>query len=262
MSPTDISTKSPTRPQPAESTTRQLLRRLVPKPVRTTWWDLVAARHRRRILAGRTHEPDVAKALARLIKPGDVCADVGANYGLLSAVMARRTGPRGRVYAFEPHPNNVIKLRRTLANCGLINRVIVEAAAVSDGSADTVSLHAGREHHDAEWNIVGRDANGTPTNAEFNIPAVSLDQYFARTTRLDLVKIDVEGAEALVLEGMRDVLARLRPTLLVELHAAETWQAWKFWQANAGHAYGLTDLNDKSVLGRNAYPPHIIARPK
>lgn len=244
--------------QPGESATRQLLRRLIPRPIRATWTDLVAARHRRRLLAGRAYEPDVAKALGRLIRPGDVCADVGANYGLLSAVMARRSGPIGRVYAFEPHPNNVLTLRRTLANSGLINRVIIEAVAVNDGATDSVTLCASRDRHNPQWNIVDRDASSTPTDAEFRVPAVSLDQYFAKARRLDLVKIDVEGAEDLVLDGMRDVLGRLRPSLLVELHSDESWQAW---QSVVRRGYAITDLHERPVLGRDSKPPHIIARP-
>ncbi len=101
-------------------------------------------------------------------------------------------------------------------------RVAVENVAVTDGATEWVTLHAGRRRVSQEWNVTGHDLEGRATPAEFEVPATSLDAYFVDGP-LDFVKLDVEGAEARVLRGMRRLLRERRPTLMVEFHTPEGW---------------------------------------
>jgi len=99
--------------------TRQLVRRLVPRPIRATYWRLHDTRQKRRLFAGRSHEPEVCQWIKRLVQPDAQCVDVGANIGLITILLAIRASTRGHVYAFEPHPANLRKIADGLARHGL-----------------------------------------------------------------------------------------------------------------------------------------------
>ena len=123
--------------------------------------------------------------------------------------------------AFEAHPDNARMLRKSLSR-SVCDRVAVENLAVTDGSAERVSLTWSWRHASEEWNIVGSDLEGRPTPAELEVGATSLDSYFAERP-LHFVKPDVEGAEADVLRGMRRLIRDRKPTLAIEYHTELGW---------------------------------------
>lgn len=168
-----------------------------------------------------TYEPDVQAYIRGLVRPGWTCADVGAHEGIYTRLLAELVGESGRVVAFEAHPENARRLRSSLGDEHR-GRVTVERLAVTDGAEERVTLHPGRGRASQEWNVTGIDLEGRPTPGELNVPAVSLDAYFAEGS-LDFVKLDVEGAEALVLRGMRRLLREGRPAIVVEFHTREGW---------------------------------------
>ena len=168
-----------------------------------------------------TYEPDVQAYIRGLVRPGWTCADVGAHEGIYTRLLAELVGESGRVVAFEAHPENARRLRSSLGDEHR-GRVTVENLAVTDGAEERVTLHPGRGRASQEWNVTGIDLEGRPTPGELNVPAVSLDAYFAEGS-LDFVKLDVEGAEALVLRGMRRLLREGRPAIVVEFHTREGW---------------------------------------
>jgi FkbM family methyltransferase len=167
------------------------------------------------------YEPELQAAIARLVQPGWTCADVGAHHGVFTRLLADLVGESGHVVAFEAHPANARRLRRSLRS-RLRNRVIVENLAVTDGAAERVALHPGRGRATTEWNIVGADVEGRPTPAELEVRATSLDAYFGGRP-LEFVKVDVEGAEAAVLRGMTKLLRERKPILALEFHNEAGW---------------------------------------
>jgi FkbM family methyltransferase len=175
--------------------------------------------------AAPSSEDDFCRAIEKIVQPGWTCADVGANVGLITAVLAECVGPSGKVLAFEAHPANAKVLRENMKSKGYGSRVKVGNVAITDGSRSKVWLHAGRNASDCEWNVVGHDVNGKATRAELEVTAASLDTFFARGTRLDLVKIDIEGAAGAAFSGMSRLLAEARPILLIEFHDEAEWEA-------------------------------------
>jgi FkbM family methyltransferase len=169
----------------------------------------------------RSWEPELQEAITRLVRPGWTCADVGAHHGVFTRLLADLVGATGQVVAFEAHPANARRLRRSLDR-RIRDRVVVKNVAVTDGAAKQVALHPGRGHASTEWNVVGADVEGRPTPAELEVGATSLDSYFAGNP-LEFVKLDVEGAEADVLRGMRRLLHGQRPTVAVEFHSDVGW---------------------------------------
>jgi FkbM family methyltransferase len=203
------------------------------------------------------HEPELVRIVCALAKTGGTCADVGANVGAVTVPLARAIGAEGRAIAFEPHPANCAELKRTLRQKRL-SWVKVEPVAVSDGSTNKVALYSGRGGAQAEWNITGQTVAGEQGAFELRVRAVSLDGYFSTARTLDLVKIDVEGAEGLVLSGMKGLLARARPIVVVEFHDDANWQQRTVLLEAA---YILFDLSGSSIPAEAEREYHVVALP-
>lgn len=159
-----------------------------------------------------TYEPGLMAALAALVGPEAVCLDVGANVGPVTLALSRLC-PRGRVHAFEPVPESFAFLERNVAANGAAN-VSLHQVALSDHDG-TATIHFEAEATGAAF-ISDHLAAGVPQEVRLQ----TLDGWAAGAglDRLDLVKIDVEGAELPVLDGGRETLARLRPVLVVEVN--------------------------------------------
>lgn len=156
-------------------------------------------------------EPGTRRVLTRLLAPGMVYVDVGAHVGTLTLAGARRVGPGGKVIAFEPTPTTFNLLTRTL----LLNSVNwASAYCAACGSREeqrtlyieSVLGHSslfGPEESSAAW--AAKTANGLETSV--SVQVLALDNFFCTGERVDVVKIDVEGAEIEVLTGMKRVIA-------------------------------------------------------
>ena len=169
------------------------------------------------------YEPEVCETICLIVKPGWVCADVGANVGIITRILAKQVGPLGRVIAFEAFYKNAKFLCKFIKVCGYALRVKVENIAISDGTQSEVCLFPGRASSNEEWNIIGHDLDGKVMEAVFRVPATSLDHYFPPSSILNFIKIDIEGAESFVLQGMRRILRELRPIILIEFHDEAGW---------------------------------------
>lgn len=190
------------------------------------------------------YEPQLMRAIERFGRPGMVAYDVGANIGYLSLVLARRAGADGSVVAFEPLPINLARLRRNLAINPEGQRVSVVEAAVADRSGQSEflvhsSTSMGRLSQSPGWDEQFRGS--------VSVDQLALDDWYSDRNRPapTLVKIDVEGAEALVLRGMPRLLATVRPVLLLELHE----------QTAAAEALAILDGAEYRVCEmRSGYP--------
>lgn len=159
----------------------------------------------------------VTLAVARHLRPGMWCVDVGANYGYYTLLMAAACGPQGRVVACEPNPLLAeTYLPQNLALNGFYHGIEVcpkVIGNVDDRPVDFV-LHDG----DFATSSLERWAYAHRCGT-VQVPAVTLDRLCADWPCLDLVKIDAEGAEALVWAGMRQTLNRFpHAAVVLELH--------------------------------------------
>jgi FkbM family methyltransferase len=194
-----------------------------------------------RLLDGRTPaEPALERVIDELVKSGWTCADVGAHRGIATVLLAAAVGPGGRVFAFEAHPSNARRVKKRVRNCPA--EIVVENLAISDGSSSMLELYAGRFKRSAEWTVAPR----ATARSELSVPAASLDDYFAAGPRLNMVKIDVEGAEPQVLAGMTQILRHVRPALFIEFHDEVGW-CGRSHLLTAG--YELFDATNNRRLG-------------
>ena len=181
------------------------------------------------------------------LKPGDVFFDVGANLGLFTVTGARRVGPAGHVYAFEPSQREAGFLQRNLERNGLSN-VTVVTAALSD--------HSGT----AQFAVAADGGNNSLMKNEHpqqriqywqTVPLTTLDEYVAAHSieRIALIKIDVEGGEANVLRGAAGLLSGPNaPAVLAEFcdMTAAGFQSsgHKLYEALATYGYQIFSLSD------------------
>jgi FkbM family methyltransferase len=158
----------------------------------------------------RSYEAATVDVCRALLRPGMTAFDVGAHAGYYTLLFADLVGPQGRVVAFEPHPDTYELLRRNTVRHGAPHVTLIPAA-VSDRSGQVplweTALSMGHSLHPVK-------PSGRPRAVE----TVSLDD-FCRSRgidRVDLVKVDVEGAEPEVLDGMRETARGGPPALVLE----------------------------------------------
>jgi len=148
--------------------------------------------------------------------------DIGANVGYVSLSLAKQVGPSGRVIAFEPVPRNIEAFRRNIDINGLTNVRLLDAAA-SDAAGEAVIRIAGNL---STASLVWHQNN--PSATELRIRTVCIDELVdaGQLASPKFAKIDVEGAEGAVLQGMRRTLASARPVLFVECSDAGREKSW------------------------------------
>ena len=151
--------------------------------------------------------------LSRAVRPGMSVVDVGANFGYYSILMGAAVGPTGRLIAVEPMPATMSLLRRTLTLNGFSGWTTLVEAALTAPGIDRVAMFA----YPAE----PKNAAITPTASAgtVDVAATCLDALTHGLDALHVVKIDAEGAEAGIFEGMAETLRRLKPDLVIEFNA-------------------------------------------
>lgn len=178
--------------------------------------------------------------------------DIGANWGFYVLLAHKHRDPGCQIVAFEPHPRTADELR-TQITLNHIDHAEVLQAALSDqvgtiefadtGSAIGQKLAAVNDSHPQARNIV--------------VPTLTLDEAAHRFGPPDICKIDVEGAENMVLKGAAEVLGVHRPVLLMEIHGAEN--SVPFYQIMSQYGYRCWTMEGAEVTD-GAYHHHLVCR--
>jgi len=160
--------------------------------------------------------------LRRLVRPGDVCIDIGAAGGAHLFVMARQAGRWGHVVGIEPRPGSLRVLDRLVRVSGMADRVSLHQLALTD-AAGTIELRVPVVPTRAHLRGSTEDADGAAAFARLphrriEVRTERLDTLVADQAlgRVDVLKCDVEGAELLTLAGARRVLRDHRPVVVIE----------------------------------------------
>lgn len=165
--------------------------------------------------ADGSYEPELLAELARRLEPGGTFLDLGANAGFVSFVAKTLVGSGGRVLAVEPLPANVAMIRRVQdRNPGLPVELTVGAVGATSApiTLEVTTNTANSRIDGASWSLE------KPAVDRITVDAHTLDDLMAEA-RPTLVKMDIEGAEQLVLEASGGPTAwGARPALLVEYH--------------------------------------------
>lgn len=170
----------------------------------------------------KSFEYSTLQLFSKMLKPGDVVIDVGANSGLYSIFYSRLVGEQGRVYAFEPGVDTYSFLTENLAlnNCNNVSPYNF-ALSNKESLVEMVSYHAGniKLQEGDSFKYIREVPAGRTQPGEETMKAFRLDdlEEFNALSRLDVIKIDVEGAELLVLEGSRNTILKHQPVIIFEL---------------------------------------------
>jgi FkbM family methyltransferase len=162
-----------------------------------------------------THDPEVQYALSRLLAPGMVAYDIGANVGFTAMLAAKRVGPSGRVVCFEPQAEAAAQIgHNARLNAFAFVDVHQVALAAAEGDAEFFVSE------ESTWGRLSQAGPAPQQSGVIRVPMRRLDDYAAAkgVPPPDVVKMDVEGVEAEVIAGAKALLGRSRPVMVIELH--------------------------------------------
>ncbi len=212
--------------------------------------DRILLSPRSRHFTSEVYEPEVWRAVMSHTRDGDTIAEVGASIGIYTLALASRVGIDGRVFAFEPDPESAAELEANVAINGWQNRISVTRSVVGE-TAGEVSFACARgvESHVASV--------ADSSDASIRVPMVTLDSVFPNS-RVDLLKIDVEGYEEPVLRGADALLAdraRRPRAIVVEVHPF----AWKAVGTTSDSILGLLTGAGYRVESPDGVPISLIS---
>ncbi len=197
-----------------------------------------------------THEERVQEILAREVRAGFVVYDIGAHAGFFTLLCSRLTGERGRVFAFEPRAENIERLRRNI-EANSAGNVDVVAAAASDRAGEAPFVM----HASTLEGYLAADGEASAACVRTETIDALVEGGMAPP---DLMKIDVEGAEAAVIRGASRTIDAHRPLMLIEVHSME---AGRGVAAALRCAYAFRDIATGNEVMEPVKPAHYLARP-
>jgi FkbM family methyltransferase len=205
-------------------------------------------------LASGNLETSVQEALVRHLPRGGVMYDIGANLGFFAMLGARLVGAEGRVYAFEPAPDNADAIALN-AKLNLLENIVVIPSAVSSRTG-TARLQI---VDDQSWSRLEEYGEHPGTERVIEVETVAIDELVDRGELPPpvLVKIDVEGAELAVLAGMRATIERYRPAIVCELHGTHA----AFATAMTEHGYRVVNLEGPAPIEQDPDANHAVGLP-
>ena len=181
------------------------------------------------------YEPVETDLVKSVVKAGDCALDIGANIGYYALLLSRLVGNQGRVYAFEPQKGNYAILERNVRRNALSNVTLSQTAVGAESGSANLFLSPSNpgDHH--LFDVSSEVGVQTQTT-----DVVSLDDYLEPRTRVDFIKMDIQGAEPAAFAGMRRTLERQRDVKILS-------EFWPSGMERAGFDAGefldgLTDL--------------------
>ncbi len=159
-------------------------------------------------------EPIEAREFKSVLAPGMVVIDVGGNIGQYTLLAAKRVEQRGHVYTFEPASENFEMIKQNLTLNGVTDRVSLNRTALTSKVGTTHLIKPG----DGGSNWLSPEGNESLGMEIEDVECTTLDHFVGRERieKLDLIKIDVEGADYEVLKGATETIKRFGPILFIE----------------------------------------------
>jgi FkbM family methyltransferase len=205
------------------------------------------------------HAPAAHPAALAVLAPGAVAIDIGASLGEWAVPLARAVGPSGRLFAFEPQPLAARALAQTFRINHFVQAEAIEAAVSDRGGMQEMAMPAiASRAVDSGRARIGAAGAGETASP---VRSVAIDAFAGEVglTRLDLIKIDVEGHERAVLAGACNTLARFRPAIVMETGHESAADRAAIEALLRGAGYALTGvLLDHGVVPAS-WPAYAVA---
>jgi FkbM family methyltransferase len=175
------------------------------------------------IVRGRYEAAEI-EFVGRLMRPGDVAIDAGAHIGFFTMQLAAMVGSAGHVYAFEPFDANAELLQQSIEENRFASRVTFRRAAVASASGTAELTFPVETLNSGGAYLLRSGTQPLSGNLHATVPAIALDDFELRRP-VRFIKMDVEGAEPLVVRGAARLLAEDRPVILSEIHPLQIERA-------------------------------------
>jgi len=207
-----------------------------------------------------THEPKVQQIILKVAKRGMAIYDIGAHIGYFTILFSHLCKRKGKVFAFEPNPDNFQRLVQNIALNKIENIFPIKIAVAEKNGI----VFFDKTESNSQSRLVGEQKPGDGGENIIKVETESLDGfvYKGKNPLPQIVKIDVEGAEGKVIKGMKRILREVRPLIICEIHNLEAAQ--EIWQVMGEGNYtffdiekGLSKINDF----KNYQGGHIMAQP-
>jgi len=204
------------------------------------------------------YEPELLY-LERVLSPGKVFVDAGANFGIYTLLASKIVGEGGRVISFEPSSRVFPVLRRNIALNGFKN-VLAFPLALTDKQGLAQLYY----HSAVGCDSLGKDASFEQDAYSEEVETKSLDNVLKCTSvgRVDVIKLDVQGAEELVLRGANEIVTFMRPVVIFEFFpqgaASLGLSPNGTWDFLEGHGYEFFIVDERGTASRLLSPPPTI----
>lgn len=182
-----------------------------------------------------SYEYDKQKLLEQTIPIGSIVFDLGAHVGFHTLLASTLVSSQGQVFAFEPMPKNLNYLKQHLAMNQVDNVTVIDAAVADQNGVACFDLAASSFH------------GHLSAQGSLQVRTVSLDSLIAEGTipLPDVIKMDVEGAEVAALVGMKSLLEKAHPTLILATHGDEIQKRCRAFLHALG--YEIQVIGEKSI---------------
>jgi len=200
--------------------------------------------------------------LEKCIKPGDIVLDIGASYGVMSALMSKLTGKDGKVFSFEANEEVLIKAKE-LASVNKPDNIKFHNFLVGEKSKDEMDFYV-----ISGFNSVASSANPeilqkNPKAIKKKITTISIDDFCDKYGIIpNCIKIDIEGSEYIAVKGMKKILEEHTPDLIIETHGAEIdgigGSLNQLIQLLESFEYSFFDLKRGNMTTRQEYTSRYI----
>src|SRR6185369_480993 len=197
-------------------------------------------------------------ALSRVVKPGWRCVDIGANHGYYTLIMADAVGADGSVLAIEPHPWLAELLNRNIDVNGFPRTTTILQKAITQASVGTLSLVIPDSYRSLNGSLCRL---ATPADKVFEVDTISLDEATKDWPRVDFIKIDAEGAEEMIWEGMRrTVEANPDIVIIMEVNALRYGDPYKLLRQIQQAGFPLRYIDYESQI-KKASEEELVSNP-
>lgn len=205
------------------------------------------------------YEPELAY-LEKLLSPGQVFVDAGANFGIYTAMASRIVGSAGQVICFEPSSRAFPILQHNIA-INRFNNVLAFPIALTDKTGRAQLYH----HPAVGSDALSKDSTFDPDAYAQEVETESLDDALGRTAvdQVHVIKMDVQGAEELALRGAREIILSTRPVIMFEFHPQGALslglEPHGAWNLLAAFGYDFLNVGQGGTATRLTCPPSTIA---
>jgi FkbM family methyltransferase len=204
----------------------------------------------------------ITQALLRHVKPGMHVVDIGANFGYYSLLLADCVGPKGHLWALEPNPQVFELMRQSMRINGLLGQstLVQKACGSSDGERLILKVPV-RFQGGATTVSYDFDPSPDPELKKFECETICLDTLLSDKGHVDFIKIDVEGAERSIWEGMQGVLQQNSHIVVVmEFDASRYADARGFLDQIMANGFMLRFIDSDASI-RDVGVEQLLANP-